>query len=109
MQDAIKGLGDFKRGFDDLKKIADYRNSVMSRLGRLSDAAVVGRFEAAFRKRDAEIAAAALSEFKKKLAGLPVDPESVKVAKLAVNDLLAPRARSYRTARRRWLGPKAQE
>ncbi len=95
MEDSVKGLAQFKTGYDDLQKIAAYRDRVMSQVGRLAAAGDVERFEAAFRKRDAEIAAAALPDFKKKLGKLPVHPESIKVAKQVVNDLVGPRTRSY--------------
>lgn len=91
LAESAKKLGEFKGGLDDMKKIADYRNRTLASLGRLANPNQIKRFEASFRAQDAKVAAATLPEFKKKLAALPVRPESAKVAMKAANDLVKPR------------------
>lgn len=92
MTDSTKKLDAFKGGLADMDKIASYRMEVMGGLGRLASPLARDDFEKAFRARDAKVAAAALPEFKKNLAKVPVDPDSPKVVRTAVNELLASRA-----------------
>ena len=110
IEESIKELDQFKEGLQDFDRIAQYRNAVIKQLRNYADRKALGRFETAFRARDAQIAATALPEFKEKLKELPVSPKGAQIAKRATAQLIAlrrdPTQRRRASSRQRFGQPR---
>lgn len=89
IDEAVKELERFPADLKGLDDIGQYRNRVQAELQGVAGEGALQRFEAAFRRRDAAIASAALPAFKAKLSALPVAPESPKAAQQAVEQLVS--------------------